>query len=78
MIFRLEYCIQTQWDGRAIDHSPICIELSSNSTSSVQMMVTGPYFADPIPPKKDEGPYPGLYDYEGLLSMFIVSSTKKP
>lgn len=64
---KMEFKIQTLWDGDSIDHDPVVIKLEG-SPSGLIMTIDAPFFDDPKPLGGVAGqPYPELWNYEGTF-----------
>ena len=74
----LNYSITTRWNSYPItDHPPIKLNFSStDDQQSLLIEIDAPFFHDPSPPSPPPpGPYPGLYNYEGVEVFFLNSTT---
>lgn len=69
--------IKSQWNGKAIDHNPVALSLSSGPHgNSVKVDVQAPFFNDPgCPPSPAKEPCDELWEYEGLLSICFFKLT---
>lgn len=66
----MEFNITTTWDGDAVDHAPVKINLKASDVGNdLVIEVEAPFFNDPAKPGGEVGkPFQQLWDYEGRLA----------
>ncbi|XP_041356836.1 UPF0462 protein C4orf33 homolog isoform X2 [Gigantopelta aegis] len=68
----MNFVISKTWDGEAVDHDPVRIELQPDSDSGCCLHVVAPFFSDPPSPAGSPGqPFPCLWDYEVVEAFFL-------
>lgn len=69
----LNFQIKTTWNGEAIDHVPIELNLES-SEKGLMINVKAPFFNDPPPENETEssdGAFDRLWDFEVVEAFFL-------
>lgn len=65
VIKQMEYSIYHTWDSLPVNHDPVKIRFSPGE-GGLRMQVEAPFFNDPTAPPGPPGPFPGLWDFEGV------------
>ncbi|GFX24314.1 UPF0462 protein C4orf33 [Trichonephila clavipes] len=61
----MEFSISQTWNSQPTDHDPIVIKLYPGN-DFLMMEIHAPFFNDPPSPSDKKGPFPKLWDYEGI------------
>ncbi|XP_013782432.2 UPF0462 protein C4orf33 homolog [Limulus polyphemus] len=74
----MTFKINRTWDDHLVDHAPVSIDLSRDSTKGLVIMkVNAPFFNDPTSPEGPPGePFFKLWDYEVVEAFFLAKDDK--
>jgi hypothetical protein len=71
---QFDYSIDRTWNNLDLDHVPTKISLQTSGENKLLIKITARFFNSPLKPKKEQGEFFNLWDYEVVEAFFLSDS----